>query len=107
MDDLINEVQRLMNTLELSVRNLRRSAEDYANAEREYKVHLRGEVLRLRDEGTPVGLIDKVVYGIPSVAEKRFKRDVAKAVYEANQESINTQKLQIRIIDNQIQREWK
>ena len=54
-----------------------------------------------------VCLIDKVVYGIPSVAEKRFKRDVAKAVYEANQESINTQKLQIRIIDNQIQREWK
>ena len=105
--DLISEIQHRMNTLEISVKNLRKSAEDYANAEREYKIHLRAEVLRLRDEGMPVGLIDKVIYGIPSVADKRFARDVAQAVYEANQESINTQKLQIRILDNQVQREWK
>ena len=107
MDDLIREIQQRFNTLELSVRNLRKSAEDYANAEREYKILLRTEILKLRDEGVPVGIVDKICYGIPEVADLRFKRDVAEAVYKANMESINTQKLQIRVIDNQIQREWK
>ena len=51
-------------------------------------------------------MIDKVCYGIPSVAEARFKRDVAEAVYKANQEAINSIKLQIRILNDQLDREW-
>ena len=51
-------------------------------------------------------MIDKTCYGIPSVAEARFKRDVALTVYEANKEAINSLKLQIRILDAQVSREW-
>lgn len=40
------------------------------------------------------------------VAEARFKRDVAEAIYKANQEAINTLKLEIRLIESQIQREY-
>ena len=54
----------------------------------------------------PVTLIQQVVYGVPEVAEKRFKRDVKEAVYKANLESINSTKLQIRVIENQLQREY-
>ena len=53
-----------------------------------------------------IGLIDKTCYGIPSVAEARFKRDVAEAVYKANQEAIQSIKLQMRLIEAQIEREW-
>ena len=53
-----------------------------------------------------VGMIDKTCYGIPSVAEARFRRDVAEAVYKANQEAINSLKLQMRLIESQINREW-
>ena len=53
-----------------------------------------------------IGMIDKTCYGIPSVAEARFKRDVAEAVYKANLESINSLKLQMRLIENQISREY-
>ena len=35
-----------------------------------------------------------------------FQRDVAKVMYETNQEHINTVKLQLRLLDNQIAREW-
>ena len=51
-------------------------------------------------------MIDKTCYGIPSVAEARFKRDVAEAVYKANLEAINSIKLQMRLLENQLQREW-
>ena len=54
----------------------------------------------------PVTLIQQVVYGVPEVAEKRFTRDVAEAVYHANQDAINSIKLQIRVIESQINREW-
>lgn len=85
---------------------LRKTGTAYAEAERDYKILLRTECLKLRDEGVAIGLIDKTCYGIPSVAKARFERDVAEAVYKANQESINSIKLQIRILDAQIQREW-
>ena len=78
----------------------------YASAERDYKILLRQECLKLRDEGMAVGMIDKTCYGIPSVAEARFKRDVALTVYEANKEAINSIKLQMRLIEGQLQREW-
>ena len=53
-----------------------------------------------------IGMIDKTCYGIPSVAEARFKRDVKEAIYNANQEAINSIKLQMRIIEGQLNREW-
>ena len=53
-----------------------------------------------------IGMIDKTCYGIPEVAEKRFQRDVAETIYKANLECINSIKLQMRILENQLQREW-
>ena len=88
------------------MRQLRISGTNYAEAERDYKILLRQECLKLRDGGMPIGMIDKTCYGIPSVAEARFKRDVAEAEYKANQEAINSIKLQMRLIEAQIQREW-
>lgn len=104
--DLYQELLSKTKQLEMSVRQLRKSGSDYAEAERDYKVLLRQECLKLRDSGMAIGMIDKCCYGIPAVAEARFKRDVAKVVYEANMESINSIKLQMRLLEAQINREW-
>lgn len=104
--DLFNELQIKIKELNISIKKLRETGTEYAEAERSYKVCLRQECLRLRDEGMAIGMIDKTCYGIPNVAEKRFTRDVAKAVYDANQEAINSIKLQIRVIEGQLNREW-
>ena len=105
--NLFNEMQKLLNDLNVSIKKLRETGTDFAEAERDYKITLRQEALKLRAEkGMPVTLIQQVVYGIPEVADKRFKRDVKEAIYQANQEAINSIKLQIRIIESQLQREW-
>lgn len=104
--DLFNELQAKTRQLEASIRQLRKSGTDYATAERDYKIMLRQECLKLRDEGMAIGMIDKTCYGIPSIAKARFERDVAETVYKANMEAINSIKLQLRLIENQIQREW-
>lgn len=104
--DLYIELQQKTAQLDMSIKVLKQNGTALAEAEKNYKVLLRSECLKLRDEGMAVGMIDKVCYGIPSVAEARFKRDVAEAVYKANQEAINSLKLQMRLIESQLQREW-
>lgn len=104
--DLYNELESKIQELEISIRSLRKTGNNYAEAERDYKILLRQEVLKLRDEGQAIGVITLTCYGIPSVAEARFKRDVAETVYKANLEAINSIKLQLRLLENQIQREY-
>ena len=104
--NLFNELQQKTKELDVNIKNLRKLGTEYAQTERDYKVLLRQECLKLRDDGMAIGMIDKTCYGIPSVAEARFKRDVAEAVYKANLEAINSIKLQMRLIENQLEREW-
>lgn len=104
--DLYNELNYKLQQLNMSLKRLSENGSKYAKAERDYKILLRQEVLKLRDEGQAIGVISLTCYGIPKVAEARFKRDVAEAIYKANQEAINTLKLEIRLIESQIQREY-
>ena len=106
MMELYMELQVKTRQLEASIKLLRQNGTAYAQAERDYKILLRQECLKLRDEGMAIGMINMTAYGIPSVAEARFKRDVAESVYKANQEAINSIKLQLRLIEGQIQRDW-
>lgn len=104
--DLYNDLNAKLEQLSASLKKLRQTGSEYAKTERDYKILLRQEVLKLRNEGEAIGVIQLTCYGIPSVAEARFKRDVAEAIYKANQEAINTLKLEIRLIESQLQREY-
>ena len=47
--DLVQDIQKLMEELTSSIKLLRRHGNDLANAERNYKVKLRQEALKLRN----------------------------------------------------------
>jgi len=104
--DLLQELNIKTEQLSKSLKKLRETGSEYAKCERDYKILLRQEVLKLRGEGEAIGVIQLTCYGIPSVAKARFKRDVALSIYEANREAINTLKLEIRLIQSQIEKEW-
>ena len=104
--ELYDELQKRVRQLDFAIKELRKNSIAYVEAERDYKVKLREEILKLLNEGMAVGIIDKTCFGIPSVAELRFKRDIARTVYEANMEAINSTKLQLRLLENQISREY-
>ena len=104
--DLYEDIQALMDELTRSIKVLKQNGAKLAEAERDYKITLRAEALRLRADNTPVTLINQVIYGVPEVADKRLERDVAEAKYKANQEHINVVKLKLRILENQLAREW-
>ena len=105
--DLYEEITRLVNELDISVKHLRKSGTELAEAEQKYKICLREEALKLRSEkNMPVTLINQIIYGVPEEARLRFDRDVKEAVYQANLESINSTKLKLRILENQLNREY-
>lgn len=101
---MINELNDHTAKLAEGVHLMARYGKELAAAERDYKIALMQESLKLRDQGMPVTLIDKVVYG--KCANERFKRDVAESMYKTAQENVNATKLRIRILDAQISREW-
>jgi hypothetical protein len=105
--DIVNEIFNKQNELTGCITQLSNYGMDLAVKERDYKICLRQEALKLRSEkGMPVTLINQIIYGVPEVAEKRFKRDVAETMYNTCQERINTLKLQLRILESQVSREW-
>ena len=104
---LFEEITRLVAELNASIHKLRDNGEKLAQAERDYKITLRKEALRLRESrNMPVTLINNIIYGVEDVADKRFARDVAEANYEANKEHINITKLKLRLLEAQLEREW-
>lgn len=104
-DNLFEELALLINQLKSSVKVLKSNGIDLANKERAYKEQLSEEVTILKEEGTPSTLIDKIVYGIPEVSSKREQRDIAEATYKANLEGINSVKLQIKVIEEMINKD--
>ena len=100
------EIENKSKHLDDAIQQLATNGIDLANKEKEYKIALNKKALELRAEDMPVTLINQVIYGYDDIALLRLARDTAQVKYNANLEYINTIKLQIRILENQMQREW-
>jgi hypothetical protein len=105
--DLIQEIGVKSSLLDAAVKQLGVRGKAYAQAERDYKVALAKRIIQEREKGTPVTIISDICRGDTEIARLRFERDCAEVVYKSAQEAIQSLKLQIRIIDSQIEREWK
>lgn len=102
MQDLIIEIQKLRNTLTLAVNKLRERGTKKAEAEKAYRIALATEILKHRDNKVPVTIINDICRGDKDIAELKFKRDVAETLYKTAEEKINATKLEIRIVENQL-----
>lgn len=106
MQDLINELGERSARLDAALRTLSTRGKEYAQAEQKYRTALAQEILIERDKGTPVTIINDVCRGKASIAKLRMERDIAETMYKSASETINVYKIQLRIVENQIDREW-
>lgn len=97
---------KLISQLDNALSTLRKNGIEWVEAEYEYRKLKTKEILRLKDEGYPATLILDIVKGLDEVSELDFKRNSAKVVYNANSEAINVKKLELKSIENDINREW-
>lgn len=104
--DLVNELNKLITKLDISVKSLRNTGSDYAKAYTDYRVALAKELIVLKEEGYAITLAGDIARGKPEIARLKFKEISTEAIYKANQEAINSAKLKIKIIQEQINKEY-
>ena len=104
--DLWQMIEEKTKYLDKAIDELAKNGYDLATKERDYKIAVNKKALELRAKDMPVTLIQQVIYGYDDISKLRFERDTAEVKYNANQEYINTIKLQIRILESQLNREY-
>lgn len=104
--DLYNELQNKTKQLDISIKSLRKTGTEFAQAEYNYKIKIAEKAFEMKDSNIPITLINLTIYGIPEIARLRLDRTIKEVIYNANQESINSIKLQMRLIEGQLNREF-
>ena len=104
--ELWNEITEKQKMLDKAIKELAQNGYKLAECERDYKIAVNKKALELRSQDVPVTLINQVIYGYEDIAKLRFERDTAQVKYNANLEYIQTIKLMIRILENQLSREF-
>lgn len=107
MQDLINELNLHRGNLNLAIKELKVRGQAKAEAEKNYRIALAKEMLRLRTEGTPVTIISDLCRGNEQIATLKMQRDIADSLYESNMQAIYNYKLNIDIVQNQINATYK
>lgn len=106
MQDLINEMSARLARLDVALKELGKRGRESAQAESDYRVALAKKILVERDKGTPVTIISDVCRGSAEIAKLKLERDIAETMHKSALEAINVYKLQIKVLESQIDREW-
>ena len=104
--DLFLELSEKVALMDTALKQLKKRGKEYAKAEYEYRVGLRKQILLERENGVPVSIVSDIARGEPEIALLKMQRDIADTVYKAAMEAINVYKIQVRVIENTIEREY-
>lgn len=104
--DLFQTLEQLIRDLDTSVKMLRVTGSDYAQAESNYRMLLSEAILKLEAEGRPVTNLYNIARGQKEIAKAKYEQISKEAIYKANLESIQATKLKIKVIQAQIDKEW-
>ena len=104
--ELWQEIMDLNDLLSKAISELKERGRNYAIAYKNYRVLLAQELLRLRADGMPSTIAYDVARGKEEIASSKEQEIITESLYESCKEAINAYKLQIRILENQYQREW-
>ena len=106
MNDLVTDIQYKLQMINKAIERLAKNGQRKAQAEMNYRMELAKKILAEREKGTPVTIMGDICRGDPKIAALKFERDTAEAVYQANIEAIMAWKLEAKIMEAQISREW-
>ena len=105
MQDLQIELKHERKNLAVAITELKKRGIDKSEAEKNYRIALAKEILIQRDVGMPVTIISDICRGNKEIARLKFDRDVAETMFETAQQYIYACKLNIGIIERQIEAE--
>lgn len=104
--DLINELWKINELLTKALEQYKQRGREYAQAYRNYRVMLAKELLKLKADGMPVTIAYDIARGKEEIADAKEKEIITESLYESCKEAINTYKLQMKILQEQINKEY-
>jgi hypothetical protein len=105
--ELINEMLDKTNQMTGVITELKKRGRKMAETEADYRSALAQKILQLRAESFPVTIMNDVCRGDREVARLRLQRDIAKTEYEVASEMLQVLKLQIRVLQAEVEREYQ
>jgi hypothetical protein len=97
---ITQEMYETKQRLNIASKEIFTLAKDRAETEKAYKIALRQEILRLKDLNYPATLILELAKGCEKVADLRFKRDVAKTMYDSGRDSMKVTSIEASLLQS-------
>lgn len=103
--DLFERRKEIDNNLTNAVKLFKERGRAYAKAEHDYRVALAKKLYQLKEDGYPATTSSDLARGDELVAQLKFGRDEAEVLYKSLLEAINVFKIQLRVIESDIEAE--
>ena len=104
--DEIQKLNELNDYLTSALSEFKKRGKDYAESYKRYRILLSQELLKLKAEGMPVTIAYDIARGTEHVANAKEQEIITECLYKSCQEAINTYKLQIKILQENINKEY-
>lgn len=102
----IQKMNELNNYLTSALTEYKTRGKAYAEAYKRYRILLSQELLKLKAEGMPVTIAYDIARGKQEVADAKEQEIITECLYKSCQEAINTYKLQIKILQENINKDY-
>ena len=104
--ELVQELEKITNLLNQAIPRLKKRGREYAKAYRDYRVELAKQLLVYKAQGCPVTLCSDLARGEEKVADLKRLEIETETLYRSCLEAINVYKIQIKVIQEQIKKEY-
>jgi hypothetical protein len=105
--ELINQMLDKTSQMTTVISELKKRGRKMAETEADYRSALAQKILILRAEGFPATIMSDVCRGDKDISRLRLVRDIAKTEYDVANEMLQVLKLQIRVLQAEIERDYK
>lgn len=102
----LQKLEELNNLLTSALSEYKKRGQDYAKAYKNYRVKVAQKLLQLKAEGMPVTISYDIARGDEEVAEAKEQEIITECLYKSCQEAVNVFKLQIKILQAQIDNDY-
>lgn len=103
----LQKLEELNNLLTSALSEYKKRGQDYAKAYRDYRIKVAQKLLQLKADGMPVTISYDVARGDEEVAKAKEQEIITECLYKSCQEAINVYKLKIKILQQQINKDFE
>lgn len=102
----LEKMEELNTLLTSALKEFKIRGKEYARAYKDYRIKVAQKLLQLKAEGMPVTIAYDIARGDEEVAKAKEQEIIMEALYKSCQEAINTYKLQIKILQERMNKDY-